>query len=256
MMEETRQCTLVGLVRVSTDRQGESGLGLEAQLADIERYSQRTGCRLLHIYEEVESGGHDDINDRPVLLEAIRHAQMTNSTLVIARVDRIVRSTACHHAIKESEVRFAAADMPDADELMIDIMVAVASDVRRKIKANTKAALAAYKANKKVSKRTRKLYPDGVPPEVVEATAGKLGAELPECRNLSDEGRTKGSIKGNQAKSAKADAFVARMKPVIEALRSEGKTLKEIASKLNEMEYKTPRGKPWSYTQVQRVLGR
>jgi len=253
-MPETRQCTLIGLVRVSTDRQGESGLGLEAQHADIERHRQATGCRLLHTYVEIESGGHDDVNDRPVLLDAIRHAKRTNSTLVIARIDRILRSTAAHQALKASGIRFVACDNPQANEFTIDILVAVAAEERRKIQARTKGALAAYKATGRVSKRIREMYPGGVPDDIREATAGKLGAELPQCRNLTDDGRARGNVKANQVQKAKADKFVADMKPMIEELRNEGLSYQAIADRLNSMEFKTPRGKPWRDVQVMRVL--
>lgn len=255
-MEETKQCTLVGLVRVSTDKQGESGLGLEAQRADIERHRLATGCRLLHTYVEVESGGHDDINDRPVLLEAITHAKRTNSTLVIAKIDRILRSTAAHQALKSSGVRFVACDNPTANEFTIDILVAVAADERRKTKARTKAALAAYKATGRVSKRIREMYPNGVPDDVREATAGKLGAELPQCRNLTDEARVRGSERGVIAKQAKADRFAADMRPIIEDLRKQGMSYQAIADRLNSMEFKTPRGGTWKHNQVMRVLER
>ena len=85
-----------------------------------------------------------------------------------------------------------ACDNPFANELTIDILVAVAADEGRRISLRTKEALQAYRAGRRVSKRIRLLYPEGVPAEVVAATAGKLGAELPQCRNLTAAGRAKG----------------------------------------------------------------
>ena len=80
--------------------------------------------------------------------------------------------------LKQQRVEFVACDNPHANELTIDILVAVAADEGRRISQRTRDALAAYKAGRRVSKRVRALHPDGVPPEVIEATAGKL---VPRC---------------------------------------------------------------------------
>src|SRR3954463_11269353 len=137
---------LIGLVRVSTDQQGESGLGLEAQEAAIEAYRVRTGDTLLKVYREVESGGHGDLADRPELLKALAHARRTGATLVIAKLDRLLRSTVAHSALKVARVPFVALDNESANELTLDILVAVAADERRKIGERTRAALGALKA--------------------------------------------------------------------------------------------------------------
>ena len=110
---------LVGLIRVSTDRQGESGLGLEAQEAAIAAYAARTGATLLKVYREVESGGHDDLADRPELLKALAHARRTGATLVIAKLDRLLRSTVAHSALKVAKVPFVALDNESANELTL-----------------------------------------------------------------------------------------------------------------------------------------
>jgi DNA invertase Pin-like site-specific DNA recombinase len=86
-------CKLVALYRVSTDRQGESGLGLDAQGVAVERYRAETRCEVIATYTEVESGTHDDVADRPELMRAIAHAKRSKATLVIAKLDRLVRST-------------------------------------------------------------------------------------------------------------------------------------------------------------------
>jgi DNA invertase Pin-like site-specific DNA recombinase len=152
---------LIGLIRVSTGQQGESGLGLEAQESAIAAYAARTGSTLLKVYREVESGGHDDLADRPELLKALAHARRTGSTLVIAKLDRLLRSTVAHSALKVARVPFVALDNESANELTLDLLVAVAADERRKISERTKAALGALKAR-------------DVP----------LGASRPESRNL------------------------------------------------------------------------
>jgi DNA invertase Pin-like site-specific DNA recombinase len=104
---------LVGLVRVSTDRQGESGLGLGAQEAAIEAYRAATGGTLLKTYVEVESGMHDDVESRPQLRAAVAHARRADAVLIIAKIDRMVRSTVVMAYLKTSKVRFVAWSLHD-----------------------------------------------------------------------------------------------------------------------------------------------
>ncbi len=245
---------LVGLVRVSTDRQGESGLGLEAQNAAIDAYRQSTGGELLRTYAEVESGTHDDVAARPELLRAVAHARRAGATLVIAKIDRLVRSTVVMAYLKTSRVKFVACDNPYANELTIDILVAVAADEGRRIGLRTKEALAAYRAGRRVSRRVRRLYPEGVPAEVVAATAGKLGAELPQCRNLTAAGRARGVARSAAVRRARAAEAYADLAPWMAELRGEGKSLGAIADALNAEGHTTRRGRPWTRVQVRRVL--
>lgn len=247
---------LVGLIRVSTDRQGESGLGMEAQEAAIESYRQMTGSTLLKTYVEVESGMHDDVEDRPQLRSAIAHAKRASAILTIAKIDRMVRSTVVMAYLKTSKVRFVACDNPFANELTIDILVAVAADEGRRISTRTKEALRAYKAAKRVSRRIRAMYPDGVPSEVVETTAGKLGASLPQCRNLTVDARTKGTAKSIAVRKAAANDAYADLAPFIRELHDAGLTLQAIADRLAGEGHTTRRGKAWNPTQVGRVLER
>ena len=170
---------LIGLVRVSTDKQGDSGLGLDAQEAAIDAYRRMVGGQLIKTYVEVESGMHDDVDGRPQLRAAAAHANYARARLVIAKIDRLVRSIPVMAYLKQQRVEFVACDNPHANELTIDILVAVAADEGRRISQRTRDALAAYKVGRRVSKRVRALHPNGVPPEVVEATAGKLGAAAP-----------------------------------------------------------------------------
>lgn len=247
---------LVGLVRVSTDRQGESGLGLEAQTAAIEAHRAAMGGELLRTYAEVESGTHDDVAARPELLKAVAHARRAGATLVIAKIDRLVRSTVVMAYLKTSRVKFVACDNPYANELTIDILVAVAADEGRRISLRTREALKAYKAGKRVSKRIRLLYPAGVPEEVALATGGKLGAELPQCRNLTAAGRSKGVARSAAVRRVQAVEAYADLAPWIAELRSEGKSLEAIAAALNAEGHTTRQGKAWNKVQVNRVLGR
>ena len=95
---------IMALRRVSTTKQGESGLGLEGQDAAINAYVKAFGCDLIATYTEIESGTHDEVKDRPALLKAIAHAKRAKAILVIAKLDRLVRSTIAMAAIKSSRV--------------------------------------------------------------------------------------------------------------------------------------------------------
>ena len=247
---------LVGLVRVSTDKQRESGLGLEAQTAAIDQLRINTNGNLISTYVETESGMHDDIESRPKLRAAVAHAKRAGATLVIAKIDRLVRSTVVMAYLKTSGVKFVACDNPYANELTIDILVAVAADEGRRISQRTKDALKAYREGKRVSKRTKLLYPNGVPDDVVEATAGKLGASLPQCRNLTDAGRVKGLARSAATRKAAAVSAFADLVPFMTELRTEGLSLHAIAERLNADGQSTRRGSTWSPTQVKRVLDR
>jgi DNA invertase Pin-like site-specific DNA recombinase len=247
---------LIGLVRVSTDRQGESGLGLEAQEAAIEGYRSMVGGEVLKTYVEVESGMHDDVESRPQLRAAAAHAVYAKARLVIAKIDRLVRSIPVMAYLKQGRVQFVACDNPHANELTIDILVAVAADEGRRISQRTRDALSAYKTGRRVSKRIRALYPDGVPPDVVEATAGLLGASLPQCRNLTDADRLKGSRAAAEARKRQAREAYVHLRPILLELDAAGRSLAEIAADLNAQQHQTRRGKAWSKTQVKRVLDR
>ena len=247
---------LVGLVRVSTGRQGESGLGLDAQQAAIEAYRLAGGGDLLRTYVEVESGMHDDLGSRPQLRAAVAHARRAGAVLTIAKIDRLVRSTVVMAYLKTSGVRFVACDNPFANELTIDILVAVAADEGRRISARTREALRAYKAAGRVGKRIRAMHPGGVPAEVVEARAGKLGASLPECRNLTAGARAKGTARSAAARRAGAVDAYADLAPLMRELRAAGMTLRAIAERLDGEGHTTRTGKPWNPVQVGRVLGR
>src|ERR1700730_2397838 len=135
------ECRLIGLIRVSTERQGQSGLGLEAQQVAIDEYQRRTGCKLLKVYREVESGKYDDLSDRPVLHKAIAHAKRAKATLVIGKLDRLVRSHPMLALLRKERVPFVACDNPSANEMTVDILVSVAVDERKKISLRTREAL-------------------------------------------------------------------------------------------------------------------
>lgn len=252
----------VGLVRVSTEKQSESGLGLEGQRADIRRHCESHRGEIIEEYIEVESGKHNDIQRRPKLRAAVEHAIAVDGTLLIAKLDRLVRSTSVMEYLRQRKVKFVACDNPHANEFTVDILVAVAANEARMISRRTKDALQAYRTGRRVSKRLRALHPEGVPEEVAEATAGKLGAELPQCRNLDDDARALGRQRSAEARRLASASKAEQVRAVIARMvetEPAGLADEEIARRLNDRRIRTPRGKEgsrWTGKQVARVMGR
>jgi len=133
----------VSYLRVSTTKQGSSGLGIEAQRAAVKCYLASVNGTLLTEFVEVESGGK---KARPVLVQSIAFAKAKAATLLIAKLDRLGRNVAFVSSLMESGVEFVAADMPHANRLMIHIMSAIAEYERELISQRTRDALAAAKA--------------------------------------------------------------------------------------------------------------
>ena len=134
---------LISYLRVSTARQGASGLGLEAQREAVQRYVSGSGGRLLAEHVEVETGKK---TDRPVLMRAIAECRRTKATLVIAKLDRLARNVHFVSGLMEGGVPFVAVDMPAATPLVLHVMAAFAQFEREQISERTRAALAAAKA--------------------------------------------------------------------------------------------------------------
>ncbi|PSC02685.1 resolvase [Alsobacter soli] len=217
----------VAYYRVSTQEQGRSGLGLEAQRDAVMRHLNGGAWTLDAEFVEIESGKR---SDRPKLAEAIKLCRKRKATLIIAKLDRLSRNVAFIANLMESRVNFLAVDNPNANPLHIHILAAVAQHEREMISTRTKAALAAAK------ERRRR---DNLPP---------LGnrTNLPEARALA-----------NAARSAKADQHAANVLPVIQQIQSTGATtLRAIAGALNARGIKTPRGGEWHAKQVQLVMQR
>src|SRR6202162_2274169 len=133
----------VAYYHVSTDRQGRSGLGLEAQRTAVEALLKRSPGTLRAEFTEVQSGKDDD---RPQLREALKLCRLTNSTLLIAKLDRLSRNVAFLATLQQSGTKFVACDLPEANELVVHILAAVAQAERKAISERTKAALARAKA--------------------------------------------------------------------------------------------------------------
>jgi DNA invertase Pin-like site-specific DNA recombinase len=221
----------VSYLRVSTDRQGKSGLGLEAQRQAVADYLNGGNWQLLREYVEVESGKRSD--NRPKLQEALTYASVTGATLVIAKLDRLSRNLAFIAALQQSGAKFVAADMPEANETMIQFMAVIAQHERKAISARTKAALAAAKAR--------------------GTTLGNPNIEALRAAGAGKVGWTAGAI-GNQAA---ADKFAGRVLPVIQAIRGVGITsLEGMAAELNARGILTARGGQWYATTVRNLLGR
>jgi DNA invertase Pin-like site-specific DNA recombinase len=133
----------VAYFRVSTDRQGRSGLGLEAQREAVERYAASIGADLLATFTEVESGA---VRNRPELTAALDLCRRRKAILLIAKLDRLSRSLAFVAQLLEANVDIRAVDMPEANRMMLQMLAVFAEHERRMIGERTKAALAAAKA--------------------------------------------------------------------------------------------------------------
>ena len=153
----------VSYLRVSTGRQGRSGLGLESQRKAVEDFLNGGSWELAKEFVEVESGKN---SDRPVLADAIKACRLYGAKLVIAKLDRLSRNAHFLLGLKEAGVDFVCADMPSANRLTVGIMAMVAEEEGRMISARTKAALAAakrrgvqlggYNKNPKLTAKARK----------------------------------------------------------------------------------------------------
>src|SRR5437016_1985571 len=133
---------IIAYYRVSTKRQGQSGLGLDAQRAALEAYAKANGGKIGAEYTEVETGKR---SDRPKLREAIARTRALRGKLVIAKLDRLVRNVAFTATLMDSGIEFVCCDNPHATRLTIHILAAVAEDEARRISERTTAALAAAK---------------------------------------------------------------------------------------------------------------
>jgi len=222
------QSSIVTYLRVSTQKQGQSGLGLEAQRKAVEDYLNGGDWNILEELVEVESGKN---SKRPKLLEAIELCKASGAKLVVAKIDRLTRDAAFLLNLKDAGIDFIAADMPEANRLTIGIMALVAEQEREAISKRTKAALAAAKA------RGKQLgaYRDGV-------FVGRRGT--PEDAERAREART-----------ALFQARMVNITPLLGRIDPENVlSLRAIAERLNDMNVPTVTGKcGWSANSVRRL---
>lgn len=213
----------VAYYRVSTAKQGQSGLGLEAQQAAVSSYLSGFSSGLVAEFTETETGkGANALETRPQLRAALETCRKHKATLIIAKLDRLARNVHFVSGLLETGCDFVAADMPQANKVMIQMHAVMSEWERDQISARTKAALTAAKAR-------------GV---VLGATASA-------------------NLKGNQkARQDAANAFAKHLSGVIRGFVASGLTQRQIAQELNQLGITAPRGGVWSLAQVQRLLKR
>jgi DNA invertase Pin-like site-specific DNA recombinase len=216
---------VVHYYRVSTAKQARSGLGLEAQRSAIASYCANHGCVKVGEFTEQESGKR---NDRPELAKALHHAKVTGATLVIAKLDRLSRNLAFLASLQDAGVKFVAADMPEANEMTVQIMAVMAQAERKAISKRTSEALAAAKAR---------------------------GTKLGNPMGAKAFGEYRGNGAAVDAIKTKAKAFATDVLPIIEAIRADGhSSLRAIAGELNDRGVMTARGGKWGPQSVSDVL--
>jgi DNA invertase Pin-like site-specific DNA recombinase len=211
----------IAYIRVSTAKQGRSGLGLEAQREAIARFAQAEGFELLAVHVEVETGkGADAIERRPIFKAALDDARKAKAPVIVAKLDRLSRDVAFVAGLMASRVPFIVAELgADADPFMLHIYAAFAQKERAEISRRTKVALAQAKAR---------------------------GVEL------GKHGRNVLAPKNREAAQERATA----LRSVFTAKLEAGKSLRTIAAELNAEGVPTPKGGEWHLTSVKRMVDR
>jgi DNA invertase Pin-like site-specific DNA recombinase len=219
----------ISYCRVSTAKQGSSGLGLEAQRETIRQYLEGGDWQLIGEFVEVESGKN---NDRPELARALKECRLTGATLLVAKLDRLSRDIHFITSLEKAGIEFVVCDFPTANRFTIHIFAALAQYERELISQRTKAALAAKKAR---------------------------GVELGKPENLTKEAADQGRVQGRTVIQNNADRFASRLAPKIKEYGEQGITsLNGIAFRLNQDHVLTARGKAgtWTPTAVRNLRAR
>jgi DNA invertase Pin-like site-specific DNA recombinase len=226
-MEAPMSSQAIAYCRVSTQKQGRSGLGIEAQREAIARFAQAEGISLIGEHVEVETGkGADALDRRPQLAMALAEARRAKCPVVVAKLDRLSRDVAFISGLMAQRVPFVVAELGvDADPFMLHLYAALAEKERSLVSQRTRAALAAKKAQ---------------------------GVKLGNPRNASEA-----ALKGRRAQVEAADQFAADILPIIESIRAAGaSTLKHVAEALNNRGIRTARGGRWHASTVKNLLER
>lgn len=215
----------IAYLRVSTDKQGQSGLGLEAQRQAIASFAEAQGFELAAEFCDIETGkGADALAKRPRLAAALADARRKGCPVIVAKLCRLSRDVAFISGLMAKRVPFIVAELgPDVDSFMLHIYAAVAEKERSMIAQRTRDALAAAKAR-----------------------GAKLGN--PEI--------AKAQQKATEARKAYADAFAANVLPIIREIRSTGASMRKTAAALNARGIPTARGGLWAATQVSDIIQR
>jgi DNA invertase Pin-like site-specific DNA recombinase len=217
---------LIGYVRVSTDKQGKSGLGIEAQKHALERFAAAEGFELSRMYVEIETGkGSDAIERRPQLAAALKEARRQRCSIAVSKLDRLSRDVHFISGLMAHRVPFLVADLgPDVDPFILHLFAALAQKERALISKRTTEALAAAKAKGITLGNPR-----------IDQARKKAVAEIVE----------------------RADQRAANVVPIMRQIQRTGATsLRQIADALNARGISAPRGGQWHATSVRNVLGR
>jgi DNA invertase Pin-like site-specific DNA recombinase len=221
---------LIGYVRVSTSKQGRSGLGIEAQQEVLSRFAQAEGFEIVRLFIEVETGkGSDALERRPQLAAAMAEARRKRCSVAVAKLDRLSRDVHFISGLMAHKVPFLVAELgSDVDPFVLHLFAALAEKERSLISTRTKVALAAAKAR---------------------------GVQLGNPQlHLAREAAHKAAAAANEVA---AERHAATVLPIIREIRKAGaRTLREIAAALNERGVQTARGGQWYATSVSNVLAR
>jgi DNA invertase Pin-like site-specific DNA recombinase len=213
----------VSYCRVSTQKQGLSGLGLEAQQSAVRAFLSGTTAIMVKEFTETETGkGANALETRPQLKAALEACRKHKATLIIAKLDRLARNVHFVTGLLETGVDFVAADMPHANKVMIQMHAVMSEWERDQISARTKAALAAAKAR-----------------GVVLGVTGRANLK----QNL-------------EARTDAANAFAEKVSGVLLGFKAAGMTQRRMVEELNQLNIKAPKGGSWSLAQLQRMVKR
>lgn len=212
----------VAYYRVSTAKQGVSGLGLQSQKTTVNNFIANNN--LIGEFTEIESGKNDK---RIELQKAIQHAKQNNATLIIAKLDRLSRNASFILALRDANINFVCCDMPDANNFTIGIFALLAQQERELISDRTKKALQSKKEN---------------------------GFKLGSPQNLTNQSR----LNSINVRKQKANENENNIKAFgfIQSLKTQNLSLSQIAAKLNEFGFKTSSGKEFHKTSVLRVFNK
>jgi DNA invertase Pin-like site-specific DNA recombinase len=215
----------IAYIRVSTDKQGRSGLGLEAQRAALSRFAQAEGFKLVAEYQDVETGkGADALTKRPQLAAALQEAKRLGCPIIVSKLCRLSRDVAFISGLMAKRVPFIVTEIgPDVDPFMLHIYAAVAEKERAMISQRTREAL-----------------------ERAKARGVQFGN--PNIKAAQE--------KASAARSANADRFAANVLPIIREIRKTGASMRKTAEALNARGIPTARGGTWAATQVNDILKR